>query len=865
MKSFFENCSNLTSLNLSNFNTLNVYRMWDMFNGCKSLKYLNISSFNTSKVTDMESMFESCSSLDSLDLSHFNTTKVYYMNKMFRYCSNLKFINFKNIKSNSLGTMTEMFKGCSNLEYINLYSLNKSSQSIENMFYSTSNNFIYCIENETSIPQIYSLIGAKNNVIRDCSSNCYPQPRKLIIETNKCEYYNCSENETHPFDYNHVCYSDCPKRTYNKINTTLCEDLNCSYYNFEQTECIDKIPDGFFLNDSILKTIDKCHSDCKTCNQKESENNTNCNSCNSEKFLYFGNCLSECKNEYYLDAFDNSIKICKCENIKCFNCSLESLNYDLCISCNDNYYPKYNDSSNVYPYINCYQNLDGYYLDTNDNYYKLCYPSCQTCNETGNENNNNCLKCKENYSFKDYFPADKNCYPECSNYYYFNNETKYFCTEEKKCPEEYNKLIEAKGRCIDQCSNDNTYRYEFKKKCYSDCPPNTKKNKFYCKIECPIELPYEIVETQECVQNCSDYDIEKKICIVNNENALLKENKEDEFLGNIQEKMEDGNYNLTDIENGGAVKYKTNNTEITLTTADDLKDNENNNVTTINLGECENKIKDYYNISRNKSLYILQILVNENGMKIPKVEYEVYFPFNGENLIKLNLSVCQKMEIDVSIPVNINEKDLDKHDSKSSYYHDICYPSKSDKGIDITLKDRKKEFIENNYTLCEEDCEFKGYDSLTKKALCSCEVKMNMKKINEISIDKDRLSSKFGEAKNAINLEVTKCYYALFTKKGIINNIGCYIIFSIILLHFICIIFFYLKDYKIIKIKINDILFALKNKQNFIKKEIKVDHKRKNNKSKTQKIRKKLDKKSFKRSDIKTIEENKNKKCLEIL
>ena len=43
----------------------------------------------------------------------------------------------------------------------------------------------------------------------------------------------------------------------------------------------------------------------------------------------------------------------------------------------------------------------------------------------------------------------------------------------------------------------------------------------------------------------------------------------------------------------------------------------------MDLGECENILKSYYNISNNNSLYILQIISEEEGMKIPKIEYEV--------------------------------------------------------------------------------------------------------------------------------------------------------------------------------------------------------------------------------------------------
>ena len=49
----FCNCLSITSLNLSNFNTINVKFMSDMFNGCSSLTSLNLSNFNTTKVIEM--------------------------------------------------------------------------------------------------------------------------------------------------------------------------------------------------------------------------------------------------------------------------------------------------------------------------------------------------------------------------------------------------------------------------------------------------------------------------------------------------------------------------------------------------------------------------------------------------------------------------------------------------------------------------------------------------------------------------------------------------------------------------------------------------------------------------------------------
>ena len=144
---------------------------------------------------------------------------------------------------------------------------------------------------------------------------------------------------------------------------------------------------------------------------------------------------------------------------------------------------------------------------------------------------------------------------------------------------------------------------------------------------------------------------------------------------------------------------------VTLTTTKNEKNDENNiNVTTINLGDCEKILKEIYNISNNNSLFMKKIEVQQEGMMIPKIEYDVYYKLNGTKLIKLNLSYCSNVKIDISIPVKINEKDIDKYNSSSGYYNDICYVATSDSGTDIILKDRKNEFIDNNKTLCQEYC-----------------------------------------------------------------------------------------------------------------------------------------------------------------
>ena len=97
-KNMFANCSYLTDLDLSNFNTTNVKIMDNMFNSCSRLVNLDLSNFNTTNVIGMQYMFAYCSALRSLNLSNFDTSKLTNMNSMFYNCKNLTNLkSFKNL------------------------------------------------------------------------------------------------------------------------------------------------------------------------------------------------------------------------------------------------------------------------------------------------------------------------------------------------------------------------------------------------------------------------------------------------------------------------------------------------------------------------------------------------------------------------------------------------------------------------------------------------------------------------------------------------------------------------------------------------------------------------------------------------
>ena len=271
---------------------------------------------------------------------------------------------------------------------------------------------------------------------------------------------------------------------------------------------------------------------------------------------------------------------------------------------------------------------------------------------------------------------------------------------------------------------------------------------------------------------------------------------------------------------------------ITISTSDNQKNGKSPNTTNIDLGDCENKIKEAYNISKNKSLYILKLEVKMNGLQIPKIEYEVYYPlFGGEN-IKLNLTACSDLKIDISIPANLSDN-IDKNNASSGFYNDICYTYTSDTGTDVTLFDRKKEFIDKNLTLCEENCLFVDYDYSLNKSICSCEVKTNSTfKIRGIEIDTQKLKNSFTDFKNIANIKVLKCHKLIFNIEAYKYNYANLILIAVILLWFVMMIIFCCKDYPNLKKIMHMIVYLKKNKKLVQKIINKNENKEENKKSK---------------------------------
>ena len=447
------------------------------------------------------------------------------------------------------------------------------------------------------------------------------------------------------------------------------------------------------------------------------------------------------------------------------------------------------------------------------------------------------------------------------------------CYKSEKISSLINELKEFKNNCSELCCRDN-YSYSF---CYKefDCPNIKIIEEITTNNLMHDNYNYsDINDNNNNYKNFTDKNIEnidkiKKIGELDFIN-LLTNLTDDLIVYYFEEYLENIDYEtlMNQIIGGEDIVFKKSGLEIHISNSKNQLKNKNKNETTILLGDCENELKNSYNISNNESLIIFKVDIMKDDMKIPKTEYNVFYPLNGSNLNLLNLSKCDKLKIEVLTPILINNEDIDKYNPNSDYYRDICYKSSNNKGIDIVLDDRKNEYLDNNMNACEETCDFVDYDSIYKKVKCSCDVKKNMAKPSQVIIDKIELMKKFINIKNLVNLKIMKCYKIFLSKSGIIKNYAFYIISVISFAHFVFIFLYCFIDKKKLEIIINSIIKISNSKSKFADKYSNDDAKdinkethniiNKKNKKKSIKIKKGLKKHSNKKLIINSLQSKNN-------
>ena len=596
MEYMFYCSSNLKSINLNNFDTSSVTIFYGMFAGCSSLTSINLTNFKTDSAIDVSFMFVYCSSLEILDLSNFNTINVISAEGMFAHCSNLRSINLQSFNTSNITKFGHMFNRCSSLTSINLTNFKTDLVTdMSYMFYGCKSLEILDISN-------FNTLRVKN--MKFMLSDC------INLKSINLESFDTSNVITFNYMFN-GCISLTSINLSNFVtlraismlglfyNCTNLEYINLQ--NFEENEnsnitdiffgikenaviCInkDKNPKiSSLITDEYTNMVISCDKNWRRIRKKlDISTRQYVDNCNSTSFT--SNKLEYegiCINECPNDTkLYESICYSKCDLDKCDICSYESELENLCISCNDNYFQKLNDINNKGEMINCYNknSIEKFYGDENDNFFKPCFNTCKTCDKNGTYKIHNCITCDINYLFNISKEDYYNCYPKCDNYM----------------------IIDIDGNYI--------------------CINNTL---------CPIEYPYLIVDINQCIDYCSLSDMINKLCILNNKNDTKIYGQ---MIENIKYELMNGIFNISDIYNGENIIIEIKDSDLEI----------NKSKLNLDFEECENKLRNIYNIPQNESFIIFKYESKDSN--ISNVVILIYYKFeNNIGLTQLNLSYCK--------------------------------------------------------------------------------------------------------------------------------------------------------------------------------------------------------------------------------
>ena len=246
--------------------------------------------------------------------------------------------------------------------------------------------------------------------------------------------------------------------------------------------------------------------------------------------------------------------------------------------------------------------------------------------------------------------------------------------------------------------------------------------------------------------------------------------------------------------------------------------NQNNNLTYVDLGECEGKLKSSYELNENDDLIVVQLEKESDILSQIYIQFDVYHPTTHE---KLNLSICQDTKFDLYVPVNLSdrinqiykqamEQNYDPFDINDKFYREICTPYNSENGTDVLL-DEREEFIYStvvNETLCPDNCEYSSYSLDNRYIKCECNVNTSgivTFDLEHISAD-NAYKSTVSTLKNT-NWKVMICYNLVFNFKIFCHNYGSIITLILLIIYVVFLFYYFCKGITPLKVGVSKILF----------------------------------------------------------
>ena len=374
------------------------------------------------------------------------------------------------------------------------------------------------------------------------------------------------------------------------------------------------------------------------------------------------------------------------------------------------------------------------------------------------------------------------------SYNILNNSKPYYQWLHYNCP-----LTTQNGDCVSTCP-DETYLFSLNNSCLESCPHN-----------------YEVINN-ECIFKSFD------------ENTTIDEFKNQVRFSNISSFA-----NFTEVIMGS-------NFIATFMQSDDMdpKEQIKKGISAIDLGNCTNILKEYYNISKYESLIILNMELkngknnkNDKSFNLGKSTQIEIFSYSGK---KLNLSVCKQdikimkligdvKELDIQSAKDFSNRGIDIFNPEDKFFNDICYHYNSD-GKDITLKDRRNDIFQNA-SFCQDGCIYEGtdYDLMSVKCICDPEFLQDDQEKKNLCDYKPSEVLNFKSIKESFisnllsfNFDIIKCYNLLLDVNLLKFNIG--FVCLAIMLFLQIILFFIFLGKKLKPIEDFMLKFRRKNKKN---------------------------------------------------
>ena len=355
-----------------------------------------------------------------------------------------------------------------------------------------------------------------------------------------------------------------------------------------------------------------------------------------------------------------------------------------------------------------------------------------------------------------------------------------------------------------------------------------------------------------------------KIIVLNEcKDGLIYEDQINDVYDDIKGTYLKGNYTGNNTLNNTIIQ--TLNAIFQVSTVEDQKNQDNQNVSNIDLGTCEENLRSYYKFKEDESLIIIKVDTKTEDLTQTFVQYQIY---NPRDLSPLDLSICKGVQININTPVvldNITSNLYDKlkesgynlFDENDSFYTDICSTYTTENGTDIILSDRKIIIYSNNgnKALCQNGCEFESYNSTAKKASCKCWPQLNETAVSLSSVSNNfimrSIADSFFKTLKYSNFLVMKCYKLAFALNTISSNIGRIFMTIIIIISLILLLFFSFYDNKKIEYFIKLIL-NIKLTQKKINQKKEIVEKKEKNKIKEEKM-------NIKKINVRNDKKNKTK------